>query len=214
MHLPFTILRVEVQNILVGRIEPPNPCSGASSRSNTITEVAMPLDAASGSYRPLQTPLPSHPGLSTRKSSYAADSLQASNAGSLAASTSALSAISALLGQSRTSAASGRQPSSLLTRRRGKDSAGDFSLDRLGARSLGEDLPPVGADGRREKLRRVEPEHDMPPSPVGLPGAWIDRPSDSHGALLLPPPFLDDRSTPQSFEGEIKSKNARSTHAG
>ena len=52
---------------------------------------------------------------------------------------------------------------------------------------------------------------EAPPSPVGMPGAWLgahkwrSRPGDGfeEGALLLPPPLLDDRSNdPRTFEGQ------------
>lgn len=43
---------------------------------------------------------------------------------------------------------------------------------------------------------------EAPPSPVGMPGAWTIGERLEEGALLLPPPLLDNEgSDPQSFEG-------------
>lgn len=174
-------------------------------------------------YRPLATALPSHPGFATRKSSRAVDTTDHDIDAPAASAGSALSAISSLLlgGQTSNRAHTQSQatgnPSSLLTRRRGKDSANNFSLGNafdltfLRARSTKNDerresiaqLPSEHLQVRRKKtpMHRDEAAEDLPPSPVGLPGAWFDQLSDSHGALLLPPPFLDGHSTPQSFEG-------------
>lgn len=71
-----------------------------------------------------------------------------------------------------------------------------------------DDVPPL--EGRRHVRVRTnikeELEVDLPPSPVGFPGAWNFRRDgngwDKDGALLLPPPFLDGFSTKDSFDGE------------
>lgn len=57
------------------------------------------------------------------------------------------------------------------------------------------------AGRRRERSGDGEAsEEDLPPSPVGLPGGWSwDAKSSS---LLLPPPFLDQHSSADSFEGD------------
>lgn len=170
----------------------------------------MPPSSTASSYVPLASPLPSHPGLSTTKSSHAIP---------LAAppivSAGALSAISALLGASRArETASPRSPgetgrprrSSLLARRRGDTGAADFSLGpelRLSfPHQRAEEQPP-----RRVRERTRDPGslgEDLPPSPVGLPGGWHDS-QTATSALLLPPPFLDQTSSAESFEGELLS---------
>jgi hypothetical protein len=57
----------------------------------------------------------------------------------------------------------------------------------------------------------VQEAPEAPPSPIGMPGAWSggatgwsSRSGEGHedGALLLPPPLLDDHSSARSFEGE------------
>ncbi|PWN46953.1 hypothetical protein IE53DRAFT_376278 [Violaceomyces palustris] len=59
---------------------------------------------------------------------------------------------------------------------------------------------------------------DAPPSPIGMPGAWSggnswrSKPGDGYeeGALLLPPPLLDDQgSDPNSFEGLLGIRRMR-----
>ncbi len=63
---------------------------------------------------------------------------------------------------------------------------------------------------------------DAPPSPVAMPGAWLGghawraRPGDGfeEGALLLPPPLLDDKSSdPKAFEGERQSRKSLSPYS-
>lgn len=159
-------------------------------------------------YRPLASPLPSHPGLSSTKSSNA---LRAP-----AVSAGALSAISALLGSNRAKAtetsprSGGRQRRSSLLARRMGEQASSFSLGqeatlqfpraRSAASTAQDDLneiPPLERRAR-ERSRNDIYEDDLPPSPVGLPGGWLDGQAD-----LLPPPFLDHGSTAQSFEGSL-----------
>ncbi|KAK4702525.1 hypothetical protein P7C70_g3697, partial [Phenoliferia sp. Uapishka_3] len=49
-------------------------------------------------------------------------------------------------------------------------------------------------------------EEDLPPSPVGFPGAWTWDGKEK-SALLLPPPFLDEKSSRDSFDGLSHSLN-------
>lgn len=174
-------------------------------------------------YRPLASPLPSHPGLSSTKSTHAVPTAHPAHP----VSAGALSAISALLGASRAreSAATPsraspngglQRRSSLLARRKGDAGAAQFSLgpelgfslprarSKEGTQPDDDEIPPLeqGFRRSREQSRNDTLGDDLPPSPIGLPGGWKDGPTDTSGALLLPPPFLDDRSTAQSFEGE------------
>ncbi|SCZ87616.1 BZ3500_MvSof-1268-A1-R1_Chr2-2g05082 [Microbotryum saponariae] len=103
--------------------------------------------------------------------------------------------------------------------RYGGDKQIDTSADDLG------DIPPLpksalvsdssarGARQRRASSRTLsmgpETTHELPPSPVGLPGAWFDDINATHSALLLPPPFLDDSSSRQSFEGLLGTREAK-----
>jgi hypothetical protein len=80
-----------------------------------------------------------------------------------------------------------------------------------GAAGTGEDddIPSIGRDVRRSRSRLATQEladegADLPPSPLGLPGEWTWDESgkkNKDGALLLPPPFLDEGSSRDSFEG-------------
>ena len=77
-----------------------------------------------------------------------------------------------------------------------------------------EDIPPLepaAAPEKRQRLRTAsaqEEEVDLPPSPVGLPGGWSWDGDTRSEALLLPPPFLDDQSTKDSFDGPSTPPNS------
>ncbi|WFD33692.1 hypothetical protein MCUN1_000505 [Malassezia cuniculi] len=60
---------------------------------------------------------------------------------------------------------------------------------------------------RREGLAWGETEdHETPPTPVAMPGAFAHDESDT---LLLPPPLLDESSDPRSFEGILGVRRMR-----
>ena len=78
-----------------------------------------------------------------------------------------------------------------------------FSPTNTAAKVYGKGSAPMARGG--------EPLPDAPPSPVGMPGAWLGghawraRPGDGfeEGALLLPPPLLDDaKGDTRAFEGK------------
>ncbi|KAK4047384.1 hypothetical protein OIV83_005431 [Microbotryomycetes sp. JL201] len=198
---------------------------------------------SSATLKPLDQPLPSHPGLSSRTSSrpdhHGLPHVQRN------VSAGALSTLSLLLGSSssnnsirpassRTHTGEKQLESNLLKRRRGPGSTDTFNLGPLsslwpGARSTNDsiDSSKLGGLGHTDEhqaniARKAKPkssaldcdeDSDLPPSPVGLPGAWTHGPTETEGALLLPPPFLDDRSTKESFEGVLGTRFARETSA-
>ncbi|SCV70480.1 BQ2448_1874 [Microbotryum intermedium] len=61
----------------------------------------------------------------------------------------------------------------------------------------------------RALSKNPEATHELPPSPIGLPGAWFDDLNTTNSALLLPPPFLDETSSRQSFEGLLGTREAK-----
>ncbi|KAM0786453.1 hypothetical protein ACM66B_001915 [Microbotryomycetes sp. NB124-2] len=207
-----------------------------SSSSSPSLVTHGPIGSAS-SFKPLNAPLPSHPGLSSRRSSHASHTELPHARRNV--SQGALSTLSLLLTSSAThgshtaAAPSSRSQtqaeSNLLKRRRGSGTVDVFNLGPLsslwpGARSATTDdmqFDQVGhhdpALVRRQNSERISSERaddrDLPPSPVGLPGAWTQGATETEGALLLPPPFLDDRSTKESFEGVLGTRFARETSA-
>ncbi|KAK4055902.1 hypothetical protein OIO90_003159 [Microbotryomycetes sp. JL221] len=195
----------------------------------------------------LGAPLPSHPGLHSRRPSTKHDNQKCNNddveqglptvpPGALAAlsllingaaSSSAMTRPSAQQLDRKTGTSSqsvdGTRHSSLLSRRNGSVTSfhlGSFASLWPSARSpprqsVTRSQPQRGALSSRRDLARKHDsiDADLPPSPVGLPGAWIYGSSDTSGALLLPPPFLDDRSTKESFQGVLGTRFARETSA-
>ncbi|KDN39325.1 hypothetical protein K437DRAFT_276055 [Tilletiaria anomala UBC 951] len=92
----------------------------------------------------------------------------------------------------------------------------------LRATSPGSKAPRVFGPGSAFPASESNPLPDAPPSPVGMPGAWLGgyawraRPGDGYeeGALLLPPPLLDDASNdPRAFEGILGIHRARELDA-
>lgn len=171
-------------------------------------------------YRPLATPLPSHPGLSSSKSSFFRPATLPDEAVPPAPAQGALSTISLLLGSHKarhpthrsTTTTTTTQPT--LLERRGVSEELSLGLrrscnnlssprsrkDQERQEQQDDAIPSLEEETRRIRRGGTVEDHmdgDLPPSPVGLPGAWLDNPADA----LLPPPFLDDSSTKQSFEG-------------
>jgi hypothetical protein len=57
---------------------------------------------------------------------------------------------------------------------------------------------------RRASQRISEDDDDDLATPIVLPGAWIWQTATTEDALMLPPPFLDESSTKESFEGHYR----------
>lgn len=76
------------------------------------------------------------------------------------------------------------------------------------------DIPTISSTRRRVDTRLDETllddeEFDLPPSPTIFPGGW----NDDNKSLMLPAPFLDSRSTRDSFEGLLGTRQVRETSA-
>lgn len=82
--------------------------------------------------------------------------------------------------------------------------------------SLNDDLLNIPAiSSNRRKIETTldesidDDEFDLPPSPTIFPGGW----NDDNKSLMLPAPFLDSRSTRDSFEGLLGTRQVRETSA-